>query len=327
MDVFYLTPDGVERSGVNALARLLARRDGFVWVDIPECDDEAATVLADVFGFHPMAIAECRSRNHVPTVHGYADHLFVVTHVPALGGSGHVHLLELDQFVGERYLVTVHGPINPTLPAEAALVETAGVLRRLEAGRLLPDAPAALCYAVTNAIVRRQRALINTIAVKIADLEQRVMTSSLRNPEVLLEEMFLIRHELLTVRTMAAQGYEVFARAATLARFLSPEGQRQLADLAEQHDRVRHVCDGEKEFLFGVIDLFQTRTTTKMTIAMERLAVLAAVTLPVTAIATIAGMNVIVNDRTHVAQLVLLVTVMATISAVLLRWTRKQGWW
>ena len=104
-------------------------------------------------------------------------------------------------------------------------------------------------------------------------------------------------------------------------------GNAQLADLAEQYDRVRHVCDGEKEFLFGVIDLFQTRTTTKMTIAMERLAVLAAVTLPVTAIASIAGMNVIVNDRTHVAQLLLLVTVMATISAVLLRWTRKQGWW
>ena len=85
MDVFYLNSKGVERHGVNALARLLARRDGFVWVDIPECGDEAATVLADVFGFHSMAIAECRSRNHVPTVHGYADHLFVVTHVPALG--------------------------------------------------------------------------------------------------------------------------------------------------------------------------------------------------------------------------------------------------
>ena len=35
-----------------------------------------------------------------------------------------------------------------------------------------------------------------------------------------------------------------------------------------------------------------------MTIAMERLAVLAAVTLPMTALASIYGMNVIVNDPT-----------------------------
>ena len=38
---------------------------------------------------------------------------------------------------------------------------------------------------------------------------------------------------------------------------------------------------------------------TKMTIAMERLAVLAAVTLPITTLASVYGMNVIVNDRTE----------------------------
>ena len=73
------------------------------------------------------------------------------------------------------------------------------------------------------------------------------------------------------------------------------------------------MADGESHFLFGVIDLYQTRVTTKMTVAMERLAVIAAITLPVTALASIFGMNIIVNDSTHVVQLVL-VLVMASIS-------------
>jgi magnesium transporter len=38
-------------------------------------------------------------------------------------------------------------------------------------------------------------------------------------------------------------------------------------------------------------------------------------------------MNVIVNERTHVVQLVLVVTAMLAISGLLLRWARKQGWW
>ena len=29
---------------------------------------------------------------------------------------GHVHYLELDQFVGEHFLITVHGPLNPKVP-------------------------------------------------------------------------------------------------------------------------------------------------------------------------------------------------------------------
>ncbi len=48
------------------------------------------------------------------------------------------------------------------------------------------------------------------------------------------------------------------------------------------------MTDSEQELLAGVIDLYRTRTDTKMMIAMERLAVLAAVTLPATAIASAA---------------------------------------
>jgi magnesium transporter len=76
-----------------------------------------------------------------------------------------------------------------------------------------------------------------------------------------------------------------------------------------------------------VIDLYRARTDTKMMIAMERLAVLAAVTLPITAIASVYGMNVIVNAQTHYLQLIIVLVIMAAISGVLLRWTKKQGWW
>jgi magnesium transporter len=64
-----------------------------------------------------------------------------------------------------------------------------------------------------------------------------------------------------------------------------------------------------------------------MTIAAERLAVIAAVTLPITALSSIYGMNVIVNDHTHVVQLVIVLTIMVFMSGVLLRWAKRQGWW
>jgi Mg2+ and Co2+ transporter CorA len=64
-----------------------------------------------------------------------------------------------------------------------------------------------------------------------------------------------------------------------------------------------------------------------MTVAMERLAVIAAITLPVTAIASVYGMNVIVNQSTHWVQLAIVVTIMVAISLMLLRWARRQGWW
>jgi magnesium transporter len=117
------------------------------------------------------------------------------------------------------------------------------------------------------------------------------------------------------------------ARARRLQPADSDAEDRQLADLQDMFRRVHRMTDSEQEFLAGVIDLYRARTDTKMMIAMERLAVLAAVTLPVTAIASVYGMNVIVNNSTHYPQLIIVLVVMVTISAVLLRWTKKQGWW
>ena len=326
MDVRFVDASGARPHDSDDVLSMLGRDDGFVWADVEQWDDEADRLLTGL-GCHPLVLEACRQRNHVPTVHSYRDHYFVITHAPLPGANGHVHMLELDQVVGDRFLVTVHGPVNPVVGPGEALVETSAVRSRIEAGRFAPATPAELSYAISSAVARRQRALVGQVAEKLPDLELRVMESRFTEPEALLERMFLIRHELITARTMAAQTHDVYARIGSLDRFV-PEPSRLLArDLADQFNRVRSVADGESQFLFGVIELYQTKVNTKMTLAMERLAVIAAVTLPITALASVFGMNVIVNQRTHVTALVIVVVVMLTISGLLLRWARRQGWW
>lgn len=328
MDVRFVGTDGIEEYAADDVPALLERADGFVWVDVPAFDEAAEKLLLGQFGAHPRLVEACRQRNHVPTVHSYERHFFTILHAPLLGDAGHVHLLEIDQLVGHNYLVTVHGPINPVVDPAEMMTETDGVLRRIRDGRFRPTSPAELSYAIGSAIARRQRSTISDVAEKLPELEGRVMAPSFREPEELLEQMFLVRHELTTARTMAAQSHDIYARITTLERYV-PEADRGFArDLADQFDRVRSVGDGEAQFLHGVIELYQTRVHTKMTVAMERLAVIAAVTLPITAVASIYGMNVIASDdHTRPVELVILIVIMAGMSWWLLTWTRRQGWW
>ena len=59
-------------------------------------------------------------------------------------------------------------------------------------------------------------------------------------PEELLERMFLIRHELITARTMAAQAHEVYGPDGWLDRSCRTSRRATtLRDLADQFDRVR----------------------------------------------------------------------------------------
>ena len=153
------------------------------------------------------------------------------------------------------------------------------------------------------------------------------MSSQLRDPEVLLETMFLIRHELITARTTAAQCHEVWMRMASIGRGIDDEDRAtQAGDLADQFDRVRSLADGEAQFLFGVIELYQTkvqheddrrdgaagghRRRRPSPSLQSRPSI---------------GMNVIVNEETQFIQLIVVLAVMATISLMLLRWALPPG--
>ena len=65
----------VETHDLSAVAALLKRDDTLVWVDVPECSDEAVRLLTDVLHCHPLAVRDCTQRNRVPRVRIYPSQL------------------------------------------------------------------------------------------------------------------------------------------------------------------------------------------------------------------------------------------------------------
>ena len=114
----------VTRRTEDEIPALLADPSGWLWLDIPEPDEETAALLGTLFGAHPAAVQDVLERNHVPRLHVYGQTLFLVLHRPQVGEGGHVHYLELDQFIGPNYLITTHGPRNLAVPLEMLLAES-----------------------------------------------------------------------------------------------------------------------------------------------------------------------------------------------------------
>jgi magnesium transporter len=326
MHVRFVSPAGVELCDAAELPALLVRTDGLVWVDVPVWDEQAEQTLRTTFGFHPLAVRDSANRNQVPKIHRYEDHLFLVLHAPQPGAAGHVHYVELDQFIGDRYLVTVHGPLNPAVDQAAAMVEVDAVLGRLASGKLKPDKAFELSYALLTALTGRLRTYTAELTKDVWKLEQRVTGGHLGDPESFLEEMFRARHGLLAVSTMSALSREVYARMVTIEAFGPGTGQSLLADAVDQFHHLSVMADSQKAYLQGTIEFYQARTNTKMTVAAERLAVIAAVTLPITALSSVVGMNLIVNDETQWIPLAFALAVMLAISTTLLVWAKRKGW-
>jgi magnesium transporter len=326
LDVRFISPAGVEAYATADLPELLARTDGVLWVDVPEWDDEADDVLPTTFGLHELAVEDSANRNHVPKVHRYDDHLFLVQFAPHPGERGHVHYVELDQFVSEHYVLTVHGPLNPAVDQSAAMVEVESVLRKLAGGNFKPANGFELSHALLKALAARMRRYTTELTKDVWRMEQQVSANELGDPDSFLDEMFWTRHGLLTVNTLSAMSREVCGRMVTTAAFGHGDGQALLEDIVDRFQRLSVMAETQKAYLQGTIEFYQARTTTKMTVAAERLAMIAAVTAPATAVSSILGMNLIVNQTTQWIAIVISIVVMFTLSTLLLLWAKRRGW-
>jgi Mg2+ and Co2+ transporter CorA len=157
-------------------------------------------------------------------------------------------------------------------------------------------------------------------------LERQVTSGHHGNAEEFLEELFQVRHGLLAVRTMAALSREIYGRMTTLPA-VGDAARALVADVEDQFRRIAQMGDAQREYLQGVIEFYQTRTNTKMTIAAERLAVIAAVTLPVTAVSSIMGYERHRQRQHALSWLVACWSFMSAMSVAMLVWAHRQGWW
>ena len=272
MNVYLINEAGLQECAPEQLDELLIHRDGVLWVDMPICRGPEADVLSETFGFHELAVRDCVLRNHVSKVYVYDDHVFTVLHAPKIGKRGHVHYIEMDQFLGRDYLVTVHGPLNPVVDPAVAMIDTGAVLARLASGELRPRSAFELSAAIVRTLAGRETDLIADLAERCGQLEQRVMAGEvMEDTEEFLTDLFQVWYELLAIRTMALHSAATYDRMAHLVRFLPEEDTPRIADLADRFEVVSRMADGQKELLHGIIEFFQTRISTHMTLAADRM--------------------------------------------------------
>jgi magnesium transporter len=86
-------------------------------VDIEKPEDEDYAILDEVFGFHPLAIEDSINRSQRPKIESYnhvgdacqQGYFYMVIHgAEQPNRNEKIKTEELDMFVSERYLLTIH---------------------------------------------------------------------------------------------------------------------------------------------------------------------------------------------------------------------------
>src|SRR5438067_1157900 len=119
LKVFIKRPDGSisNDSSPQSLAAAVKDSATVFWLDMLKPTDEEYALLDEVFGFHPLAIEDSIHYSQRPKIESYqhvgdackVGYFYTVFHGPDLETfKEKLRTKELDMFMSERYLVTIH---------------------------------------------------------------------------------------------------------------------------------------------------------------------------------------------------------------------------
>ena len=260
----------------------LHEADNLVWVDVQDPGPGELAMLEEVFGFHPLALADLAEGPRRPRANEYKGYLLLVTHAAVPGGDAReVRTAEVDLFVGRNYLVSAHrGPV-PALDEALA--------RWTRGGPLLRDGVGFLLYAVLDAVIDSYAPVIEGIEDEIEEIEIAVFT---RAGEEGVRGLLRLKRTLASLRRVLYPLREMFQ--ALLRRdhtLLAGPAQAHLRDVYDHVLRILDVLDAEREMAAGALEASMTVSSNRLNRTMKALAVITVAVAFVSSVFGAYGMN------------------------------------
>ncbi len=268
--------------GWEALAALRTGGSQTLWVDLNGAGDDELAALGREFGFHPLALDDCRDRQHRAKVREFDGHFFVIMNAVTRRNHGRPNLsvAELDIFVGPEFLVTVHRVAVPALD---------GLWGQAHRPELLKQGADFLFYYLSDVLVDEHFPVLDWIDSHLDRLEARAFSDPDR---ALLAELFQLKRQLIALRRSLGPERDVFN---VIVRrdfpFLRPQVHLYFLDVYDHLARLIDTIDTYRDMLSNAMDGYLSAVSNRLNEVMKVLTIIATIMMPLTVITGVYGMN------------------------------------
>lgn len=295
------------------------------WIYSEKPSRNEVKFLEQHFNFHPLNLDDVLSRAQRPKIDEYEDHLFIVLHFPVFDKENRItRPSEVDIFIGENYVVTVHCFANLKPLAkffrECQIHEKS---RQTYLGR----SSSFLLYHILDRLVNYCFPILGKITGNIDDIEDVIFTKAV--PET-VRRISLIRRDLISFRRVIRPQIPVIE---TLERedypFFKEEQEVYFGDIGDHVRKIWDELEDYKEVVDGLAETSNWLTSHRIQEIMRVLTIVMAILAPPTLLSGILGMNVPLPGGVESGSLLplgILLSVMALISAGMFVYLRRRKW-
>jgi magnesium transporter len=294
---------------------------GLTWIHLDAPDAEAATALAERFGWHPLDVEDVLSKRQRPKVDEYPDYLFSVLHFPFYDKNvQRLNAAELDVFVGPGYLVTL--PNVELLPVTRLFQRCVDDEELRES--LFRQGSGYLLYHVLDDLFDYCFPILDKIAHKLDAIEDDIDEGAF---EEVVRDISRAKQEIISFRKIVKpQRPALRVLEGHVRRFLREDLELYFDDLVDASERIWDLLDNYKEVVEALEATNESAISHRQNDLMRVLTVFAAIILPLTFVTSIFSMNVVFPGYGTAWGFWIVVASLAVTLAALLAFFRYNRW-
>lgn len=306
--------DGVLRS--DGLASVPEHPDGPVWIDVLDPDEAALAEVSKRFPLPPLAVEDCLHYPQRPKLDAYHDQSFIIWLLPQvlIGDGFTAH--ELDVFLGEEHLITVH---RSDVPALDRVFEHADAYLERGAEWTL--------HAILDMCVDEVFPLVEILSDELERLESVMLVES--QPEQ-LQRLYTVKRALVSLHKIVGPERDIVRGLARLEAFVEPDAYMYFQDVGDHLARLGDAIDTYREVANGTMDIYLSAQSNRMNQIMKQLTVVATIFMPLTLISGIYGMNVLPGmwpPSEAAWSFSAIIVGMLAIGVAMVLYFRRRNWW
>jgi magnesium transporter len=293
--------------------------NSFVWVDLAAPSIPETLILSETFAFHPLSVEDARAESHDPKIEAYDGYLYVILHGIDVGhGKKSLFTHDVDFFIGQTYLVTVHDGHSRSVTGMQENVE--------RNSKIMAEGPVSLFHRIVDAMIDHYRPEVDELEDRIDDLEKAVFD---RPDPKLIRQILDMKRDISRLRRIMTPQRDVIARLA----------RRDFVDIStdlsfrfrDVYDHIVRITDDTTIFqdrISGILDAHLTSVSNRLNEVMKVLTVVSTIFMPITFLSGLYGMNVLVPHFPggEAAQFWWLFGIMLAIVAFMLALFRSKKW-
>lgn len=249
------------------------------WLDLSGFTDDALEQMRAIYDFHPLTIDDCRDFSHRAKVKEYGHFSFLV--VPLIRPGAKRPPGELDIFLGQNYLVTVHR--DPVAVIDRIQGQNGRARESLCRGADF------LLYDILDVIIDDYYPALDAIDRSIGMSEREIFTGS---GERVLDKLLSLKREVLQARRMLGPLRDTM-NVVVRRDFpnIRPECRIYFLDLYDHLIRLFDICDTQRELLSSAMEAHLSQVSNRLNEVMKVLTIMSTILMPMTLISGIYGMN------------------------------------